>query len=162
MRWARPDRCAVLPDGPPAPAFAAAPFVSYVPPVTPELNHRPNLTAVAIDAPQVFVSREVLRRGALSLVGGAVALWAASHSLAVLAYFQTQDFIGYPLLFAAVAAALPIQLITLTRPLVKEVLETSTAPAWMKLVAALAVSGGSILTALAWWRAFGAMCAIAM
>ena len=127
----------------------------------PELSHRPYAAAVAIDHPPVFISRDVLRRGALSLVGGAATLWAASHWQPVLMFFQTQDFIGAPILFALIAAALPIQLLTLTRPLVKEVIDYSTAPASMKLIAALAVSGGSVLTALAWWQAFCVLCEVA-
>jgi hypothetical protein len=129
--------------------------------VIPELTYRPRAAAVAIDHPPVFVSRDVLRRGALSLVGGAAALWTASHWQAVLTYFQTQDFIGAPILFALIAAALPVQLLTLTRPLVREVTDSSTAPASMKLIAALAVSGGSVLTALAWWHAFRVLCEVA-
>ena len=126
----------------------------------PELTNRA-FAPVVLDAPAVFVAPGVLRLASLSLVGGAAALWAATHGVALMAYFQTQHFIGAPILFAAVAAALPVQALALTRPLVKEVMEGSAAPAAMKFVAALAVCSGSVLTAVAWWHAFWEMCRVA-
>ena len=126
----------------------------------PELTNR-TYAAVHPDPHPVLLSPGVLRLGAASLVLGAAALWAAANLSLVLEALHTQNFIGAPLLFAAVAAALPIQLLTLTRPLVKEVMEQSAAPATLKAFAAVAVSSGSILTTLAWWQAFWEMCAVA-
>jgi hypothetical protein len=127
--------------------------------VIPELTNRA-FAPVVPDAPAVFVAPGVLRLASLSLVGGAAALWASTHGGALMGYFQTQHFIGGPILFAVVAAALPVQLLAVTRPLVKEVMEGSTAPAALKLTAALAVSAGSVLTAVAWWHAFWEMAQI--
>ena len=127
----------------------------------PELTNRA-FAPVVLDAPAVFVAPGVLRLASLSLVGGAAALWAATHGVALMAYFQTQHFIGAPILFAAVAAALPVQALALTRPLVREVMEGSVAPMRLKLVASVAVSAGSVLTAVAWWHAFWEMCRVAV
>lgn len=127
----------------------------------PELTNR-TFAPVTPDAPADFVAPGVLRLASLSLVGGAAALWASTHGVALMAYFQTQHFIGAPILFAAVAASLPVQFLALTQPLVKEVMEGSAAPASLKLTAALAVSAGSVLTALAWWHAFWEMCRVAL
>ena len=126
----------------------------------PELSHRPSAPA-EVDVQPVIVSREVLRLGAVSLAGGAAALLAACNVPAVQLALQGPHFIVAPIVFALVAAALPVQLLTLTRPLVREVIEQSTAPALVKAAAAIAVSGGSVLTALAWWHAVREMCGVA-
>jgi hypothetical protein len=141
------------------PPFAGGPFLSYVTPVIPELTSRV-YAPVTPDAPFVVVAPGVLRLAALSLAGGAAALCAAANGPALAASFNSQSFIVAPLLFAAVAAALPVQLLAVTRPLVKEVLTQSLAPARVRLIAALAVSSGSVLTAVAWWSAFQGMCAV--
>lgn len=126
----------------------------------PELTNRA-VVPIDVDPTPVFVSRDVLRRGALNLLVGSAALWAAANVDAFVRYFDTPSFVGVPILFAVVAAAFPIQLLTLTRPLVKEVMDGSTAPASLKWVAVIALSGGSVLTALAWWCAFREMCGVA-
>ena len=115
-------------------------------------------SAAALDATPVIVSRQVLRLAAWSLVGGAVAMWVAS--LVGPVGNGRHDVVVTVLLYVALLAVLPLQLLAVTRPLVADVLENSVAPGLMKWVAAFAVSSGSLLTALACWQAFLRICGL--
>jgi hypothetical protein len=128
--------------------------------VIPELTNRV-YAPVTPDAPSVVIAPGVLRLATLSLVGGAAVLWASANGPFITASLNSQSFIVAPILFALVAAVLPVHLLALTRPLVKEVLSGSVAPARVRLLAALAVSSGSVLSAVAWWNAFRGMCDVA-
>ena len=115
-------------------------------------------SAAALDATPVIVSRQVLRLAALSLVGGAAAMWVAS--LVGPVANGRHDVVVTVLLYVALFAVLPLQLLAVTRPLVVDVMENSVAPRPTKWVAALAVSSGSLLTALACWQAFLRICGL--
>ena len=125
--------------------------------MTPELTNRA-LPTVEVDAPGVLVSPQVLRLAALSLAGGAMAMWVASQVGAV--HTGAYDVVVTVLLYVALLAVLPLQLLAVTRPLVEDVMENSDAPGLMKWVAACAVSSGSLLTALACWQAFLRICGL--
>jgi hypothetical protein len=133
--------------------------------VTPELT---NLTSgpaalklgVELNLPPVSVSPQTLKVAAANLLGGASLLWVASNNfdpLVGLPFYQTVVSV---LLFTLIAAALPIQLLLITGPLVRDVMSNSVAPWRWRLSAALAASTGSVLTALAYWKAWSAMSAI--
>jgi hypothetical protein len=134
--------------------------------VAPELT---NLTGgpvalklgVELNLPPVLVSPQTLKVAAANLVVGASLLWVGSNRfdpLVGLPFYQT---VASVLLFTLIAAVLPIQLLLITRPLVSDVIRNSAAPWRWRLIAALAVSTGSVLTALAYWKAWSVMSAIA-
>ena len=125
--------------------------------MTPELTNL-RASASVIDATPVVVSRQVLRLAAWSLVGGAAAMWVAS--LVGPVADGRHDVVVTVLLYVALFAALPLQLLAVTRPLVEDVMKNSEAPGVMKWVAACAVSSGSLLTALACWQAFVRICGL--
>jgi hypothetical protein len=153
-----------LSDGELETPFAPVPSVSYVRSVIPELTNRP-MSARAMDARPVIVSRQALKLAAINLVLGAGTMWTAAHmpAPAILDSFShaAWDVVLTVLLFVPVAAILPLQTLLLTRPLVRDVVQNSVAPGVLKFYAALGVSAGSLLTAVAYGQAISAMCTVA-
>ena len=125
--------------------------------MSPELTNSA-LPAVEVDAPRVLVSPQVLRPAALSLAGGAAAMWVATQVGTV--WTGAYDVVVTVLLYVVLLGVLPLQLLAVTRPLVADVMENSDAPRLMRWVAACAVSTGSLLTALACWQAFLRICGL--
>ena len=144
--------------------FAGGPHVSYVRSVIPEFTNAP-ASAAALDATPVIVSRAALKLAAVNLAIGAAAVWTASQlpgQFVVNAFGQVAwQVVLTVLLYVVVAAALPLQALLLTRPLVRDVVQNSAAPVLFKAYAALGVSAGSVLTLVACGRAVSAMFGLA-
>jgi hypothetical protein len=123
------------------------------------------MSAKAIDATPVIVSRQALKLAAINLVLGAGTMWTASHMPGPIFFDSFSDaawdVVLTVLLFVPVAAILPLQTLLLTRPLVRDVVQNSVAPGVLKFYAALGVSAGSLLTAVAYGQAISAMCTVA-
>lgn len=132
--------------------------------MTPEFSNPPASTA-AVDATAVIVSRQALKLAAINLVLGAGALWTVAHLPGPIVAWSfgtaAWQIVLAVLLFIPVATILPLQALLLTRPLVRDVVENSVAPRVLKLYAALGVSAGSLLTAVAYGRAISDMCNLA-
>jgi hypothetical protein len=132
--------------------------------VIPEITN-PGPSAASLDATPVIVSREALKLAAINLVLGAGAMWTVDQlpGPVVVDSFNhaAWQVVLTVLLFLPVAAVLPLQTLLLTRPLLREVLRNSVAPGVLKLYAAVGVSAGSLLTAVAYGRAISEMCSIA-
>ena len=125
----------------------------------------PPSSAATLDATPVIVSRQALKLAAVNLVIGAGAMWTAAHMPAhiVMDSFThaAWQVVLAVLLFVPVAAVLPLQTILLTRPLVRDVVQNSVAPRVLKLYAALGVSAGSLLTAVAYGQVISDLCSLA-
>ena len=131
--------------------------------MTPELtNVIGGPVALNISSPDdrpVIVSRHALTRASLNMVTGAALLWVGSNRVEPLVGSVAHNVVMNVLLFAVIAAALPIQFLLVTRPLVKDVMGSSVAPLRWRLAASSAAWVGSVLTALAYYNAWRVMSA---
>jgi hypothetical protein len=128
------------------------------------MTNRP-LPAGSLDETPVIVSRQALKLAAVNLVIGAGAMFTAAHMPGPIVVdsfnHAAWQVVLAVLLFVPVAAVLPLQTILLTRPLVREVVQNSVAPRVLKLYAAMGVSAGSLLTAVAYGNVISDLCRLA-